>query len=135
MHPTGGSHSHNHCLLVFLLLTVATLLLAACRPSPALEHPQMNGFLEPYGADGENWPPNVEVTIQVYDQPQGKVLFAGTSKTSEDGHFFQGLALTTLPGMMVAVAHGSERQSVVLVPLAIEDINRNRRRQSVCVCR
>jgi hypothetical protein len=129
----------------FLLATLALFLLVACQPSTPVARstpspsqpttpttgsppkeskvPQMNGFLKPYGADGANWPPNVEVTIQVYDHPQGQVIFTGKSQTGGDGHFFQDVGLTTRPGMAVAVSYGQDTQSVVLVPLAITAID------------
>jgi hypothetical protein len=133
-----------------LLVILAAFLLAACRPAPAPVRssptpsqpaptpaisstatavssppasPHINGFLAPPSVDGYDWPPNVDVTIQVYDRPRGHLIFTGIGKTGGDGHFVQGVGVTTIPGMAVAVTYGQETQSVVLVPLAITNID------------
>jgi hypothetical protein len=133
-----------------LLATLVICLLAACQPatppppptdvSPSSARPEavptagsakpappsgplINGFLKPYGADGADWPPNVEVSIQVYDQPQGKVIFTTQSKTDEQGRFYRDVGVTTLPGMAVAVTYGQTTRSVTLVPVAVTRID------------
>jgi hypothetical protein len=113
----------------FQLIILTALVLAACQPStpisptPVSEGPRMGGFLMPHGADGEGWPPYAEVTIQVYDRPQGTVLSTRKSQAGGDGHFYQDVDVTTQPGMVVAVTGGKVTRLVTLVPLTIESID------------
>jgi hypothetical protein len=115
-----------------LALLSVLLVLTACQPStppvptappakptapPSLA--SMAGFLKPYGADGDGWPPEAAVTIQVYDRPQGKVLYTGQAQADANGRFYADVGVTTQPGMAVSVTDGKTTRATVLVPVAI----------------